>query len=49
MLDKLDAEDSLRMSHDNPDIQKLYKTCLEKPLSHVAHEWLHTNQEEWTI
>lgn len=49
VLDKLDAEDSLRMSHDNPDIQKLYKTCLEKPLSHVAHEWLHTNQEEWTI
>ena len=49
VLDRLDAEDSLRMSHDNPDIQKLYETCLEKPLSHTAHEWLHTDQVEWTI
>ena len=49
VLDRLDVEDNLRMSHDNPDIQRLYETYLEKPLSHTAHEWLHTNQVNWTI
>ena len=49
VLNRLDAEDSLRMSHDNPDIQALYDEHLGAPLSHTAHEWLHTDQKEWTI
>ena len=31
-----------RRSHDNSDIQRLYKEVLEKPGSHLAHELLHT-------
>lgn len=32
-----------RKSHDNPAVQELYKSFLEKPLSHVSHELLHTH------
>ncbi|MBR5260331.1 MAG: [Eggerthellaceae bacterium] len=49
VLDTLDAAETLRMSHDNPDIPKLYDEVLEKPLSHRSHEWLHTDQETWNI
>lgn len=31
-----------RKSHENPQIQELYKNYLEKPNSHLAHELLHT-------
>lgn len=37
-----DKELSLRRSHENPDIIRLYKEDLEKPGSHKAHELLHT-------
>ncbi len=37
-----DKELSLRKSHENPEIQKLYNEFLEKPGSHKAHELLHT-------
>lgn len=33
---------SLRKSHDNPDIQKLYDEFLIKPLGHESHHLLHT-------
>lgn len=36
-----DKELSLRKSHENPEIQKLYNEFLEKPGSHKAHELLH--------
>ena len=48
-LNALDAADTLRYSHENPDVQKLYADWVEKPLSHTAHEWLHTDQEAWDI
>ncbi|MCC6160240.1 MAG: iron hydrogenase small subunit [Deltaproteobacteria bacterium] len=32
----------LRKSHENPDVAKLYKEFLEKPLGHRSHELLHT-------
>ena len=41
-LYKEDAELSLRKSHVNPSIKKLYDEYLEKPNSHKAHEILHT-------
>ncbi len=37
-----DANLSVRRSHKNPDIIKLYETELEKTGSHKAHELLHT-------
>ena len=48
-LNALDANDTLRFSHENPDIQKLYADVLGKPLGHTSHEWLHTDQETWGI
>ncbi|MGD9519052.1 MAG: NADH-dependent [FeFe] hydrogenase, group A6 [Armatimonadota bacterium] len=41
-LYRLDSERPLRRSHQNPDIQKLYREYLGEPMSHRAHELLHT-------
>ena len=49
VLNKLDKGDSLRFSHENPDIQKLYADWIGKPLNETAEAWLHTEQEEWDI
>lgn len=38
-----DEASTLRKSHDNPNIQLLYKEYFEKPGSHKAHELLHTH------
>lgn len=38
-----DERNTLRKSHDNPAIQKLYHEFLGKPGSHKAHEILHTS------
>ncbi len=48
-LYELDAANTLRFSHENPEVQALYRDYLEKPLSHRAHELLHTEQSEWTL
>lgn len=37
-----DSAMTVRCSHHNPYVQQLYKDFLEKPLSHKAHELLHT-------
>ncbi|MDD2568676.1 MAG: NADH-dependent [FeFe] hydrogenase, group A6 [Clostridia bacterium] len=36
----------LRKSHENPDIQKLYKDFLGEPNGHTSHELLHTHYTE---
>ena len=38
-----DAGLKIRCSHENVHVQQLYKEFLEKPLSHKAHELLHTH------
>jgi len=48
-LRKLDAEKPLRFSHENPSVQALYREYLEAPLSHRAHELLHTDVSNWTL
>ena len=45
----LDTNNKLRRSHENPDVQALYKEYLEKPLSHKSHKLLHTKQEDWSL
>ena len=45
----LDRNNTFRFSHDNPSIQQLYATYLEKPLSHKAHNLLHTDHESWSM
>jgi NADH-quinone oxidoreductase subunit G/[NiFe] hydrogenase diaphorase moiety small subunit/NADP-reducing hydrogenase subunit HndD len=37
-----DGDLSLRKSHENPEVQKLYKDFLKKPLSEISHHLLHT-------
>ena len=41
-----DAGKKLRMSHENPDIQTLYKEYLGQPGSEKAHHLLHTHYHE---
>ncbi len=48
-LYELDSANPLRFSHENPEIKALYENYLEKPLSHKAHELLHTEQSKWTV
>jgi iron-only hydrogenase group A len=40
---------TLRMSHENPEIKALYEEFLEKPLSHTAHELLHTTYNRLSL
>lgn len=44
-----DEKCTLRKSHENPSIQTLYKEYLGTPLSHKAHELLHTVYSEKKI
>lgn len=39
---KEDSNKTIRKSHENPYIKKLYEEYLGKPLGHKAHELLHT-------
>jgi iron-only hydrogenase group A len=39
----LDREKTIRRSHENPDVQRLYKEFLGRPLSERSHELLHTH------
>jgi NADH-quinone oxidoreductase subunit G len=48
-LYSLDKASDIRFSHENPDVIELYKSFLEKPLSHKSHDLLHTNQWFWSI
>ena len=48
-LNKNDAAGTLRFSHENPAIKQLYETVLGKPLSPLAEELLHTNQQQWEL
>ncbi len=45
----LDRGSELRFSHENPDILDLYKNYLDAPLSHRAHELLHTDHTGWKM
>ncbi len=45
----LDSANTLRFSHENPEVKALYENYLEKPLSHKAHDLLHTEQKNWTV
>lgn len=50
VLYKQDKSMKLRKSHENPDIQKLYKEWFGKPGSEKAHHALHTSyvKRSWT-
>ena len=41
----IDRNKTIRRSHENPDIQRIYKEFLGRPLSSVAHKLLHTHYQ----
>ena len=41
----IDEKSTIRKSHENPVVKKIYEEYLEKPGSHKAHELLHTEYE----
>ncbi|WP_372713395.1 iron hydrogenase small subunit, partial [Ilyobacter sp.] len=41
-LTSIDQGKDLRKSHENPYIKELYEKHLGKPMSHKAHDLLHT-------
>ena len=45
----LDSENPLRFSHENPSVIALYEEYLGKPMSHKAHELLHTDHHGWRL
>ncbi len=45
-LYSIDEKSTVRKSHENPIVKKIYKDYLEKPGSHKAHELLHTEYQE---
>jgi len=48
-LYNIDSTQDIRFSHENPTVIMTYKEYLGEPMSHRAHELLHTNAEEWDI
>ncbi len=44
-----DERQVIRQSHNNPQIQALYKEFLGEPNSHLAHELLHTHYNEHRV
>ena len=48
-LYQLDQKNKLRFSHENPEIQTLYKEFLGAPLSEKAEELLHTDHKAWDM
>ena len=49
ILWNLDKKAKLRFSHENPDIQALYRSFLKHPMSPKAHELLHTDHHTWEM
>jgi len=49
LLWRLDAGEKLRYSHENPDVQALYRDYLGKPLGERSHHLLHTDHFAWEM
>lgn len=49
ILYQYDSENPLRFSHDNPEIQVLYRDYLGAPCGEKAHHLLHTNHHGWEM
>lgn len=45
----LDKASEIRFSHENPSIKQCYEHYLQCPLSHRAHELLHTDHHSWKM
>lgn len=45
----LDVNNPIRFSHENTAVQRTYQEFLGEPLSHKAHELLHTDLTKWDL
>ncbi|MBR5262083.1 MAG: [Oscillospiraceae bacterium] len=45
----LDANNPMRFSHENPDVQTLYKEFLGSPCGEMSHHLLHTDHTGWQM
>ncbi len=45
----LDKEEKVRFSHENSDVQALYRDYLEKPCGQRSHHLLHTDHHAWQM
>ena len=45
----LDKCSMLRFSHENPEVQTLYRDALGAPGSEEAEAWLHTDHHGWQM
>lgn len=45
----LDKINDIRFSHENPAVKLTYSEYLDNPLSHRAHELLHTDIKSWNL
>lgn len=45
-LYNIDRKKTIRRSHENPDVQRIYKELLGRPLSAVSHKLLHTHYKK---
>ena len=48
-LYEIDRSCQLRFSHENPEVQLLYREFLGEPLSHRSEELLHTDHRAWDM
>ena len=48
-LYEIDRNNPVRFSHENASVQRAYDDFFDKPLSHRAHELLHTDQTKWSL
>ena len=46
---QMDAGSNIRFSHENPDIQALYREFLGAPLGEKSHHLLHTDHRGWSM
>lgn len=44
-LYSIDEKNTMRKSHENPIVKKVYKEFLSEPCSHLSHELLHTSYQ----
>jgi len=49
LLWNMDQKANIRFSHENPDVQELYKDYLRMPLGERAHHLLHTDHDAWKM
>ena len=48
-LQQLDGQAPLRFSHENPQVQALYREFLGKPLSEISEYLLHSDHTAWAM